>query len=231
MTTTKELTPEQRLTVVKHLATGKAPDVVATITRLDRSTVVDIGSHHGYPHPEKLKRAAEILQNNLDTQRTALPQGTPDTSVRVTRPAASSPSSVTTPDARPTSGPDEIRILLNTAKAHPSKRIQKAADKVFDDLDRLRALIREDEEKNAERRKAEAQKAAARAEVKRLEEQLAAAKAKLRGTTPPAAAATDSGGPTAAEIRLWAADNNVPCPNTGRVPAAVREQYDQAHAA
>lgn len=230
MTATKDITQEQRLTVIKHLASGKAPDVVAAIASLDRSTIIDIGAHHGYPDTDKLKWAADVLQGKLDADRAPEPApARPDTTVHVvTRPAAAAPSER---PAGPLTQPDEIRVLLNTAKAHPSKRIQKAADKVFDDIDRLRALIREDDEKHAARRKAEAQKAAARAEVERLEAQLAAAKAKLRGATPQATTAATAGGPTAAEIRLWAASAGIDCPTVGRVPAAVREQYEKAHAA
>ncbi|MBA9003763.1 Lsr2 family protein [Thermomonospora cellulosilytica] len=35
--------------------------------------------------------------------------------------------------------------------------------------------------------------------------------------------------PTPAEYRAWAAANNIPCPPSGRIPAAVREAYTAAH--
>ncbi|WP_062379570.1 histone-like nucleoid-structuring protein Lsr2 [Demequina pelophila] len=35
-------------------------------------------------------------------------------------------------------------------------------------------------------------------------------------------------GASAATIRLWAAENGVPVPDRGRIPAAVREQYEAA---
>jgi hypothetical protein len=64
-------------------------------------------------------------------------------------------------DERFVGPPDEIRILINTAKGHPSKRIQAQANKVLDAIGRLRDLIAEDEAKHAERRAEDAQKAPA----------------------------------------------------------------------
>lgn len=252
MTDTATITPEQRLTVVKHLAGGKGPDVVATITGLSRGVVIDIGSHHGYPDKEKLSWAADILAKKIadgdapreDPRREERARaGTP---VTPTARPTSAPAAPVTPLTRP----DEIRILLNTAKGHPSKRIQAAADRIFDQVGRLRELIREDDEKNAEKRRAAAAKEAARAEVKRLEQQLADARAKLRGTKPPATTspsrpAGTTGQPstsfvtaedleriglTSKELRAWAGDHNIECSASGRVPRRVLAAYDDAHA-
>jgi hypothetical protein len=145
------------------------------------------------------------------------------------RPASTSPSSVTSPDARPVGPPDEIRILINTAKGHPSKRIQAQANKVLDALGRLRDLIAEDEAKHAARRAEDAQKAAARAEIARLEKQLADAKAKLRGAKPTATTIEVDSSVSSAELRAWAKTKGIDVPAVGRVPAAVREQYAAEH--
>jgi len=206
-----------RLQVVKHLATGKTPDLVATITGLPRATIVDIGGVHGYPDKDKLAWAVDILAKKVD-EESALP-------VRV--PERPTPAPVASMPVKPAAQTDEIRALLNTAKAHPSKRIQAAANRLLDDVAKLRRLIAEDEEKNSERRKAEAEKAAARAEVKKLEAQLVAAKAKLRSPAAPKVPAT--GGVSPKDIRRWAADNGVECTSVGIVPKAVREAYDAAH--
>ena len=178
------VTDERRLTTLKHLAGGKDLDVVATIVALPRETVLDIGSRHGYPDTEKLAWAADIIEKKIRETATTIPEQRP-----APRPAARAPqtagAATSTPTApAPITQPDEIRTLINTAMQHPSKRIQNAAGKVVDDIAKLRTLIREDEEKHAERRKADAARAAARAEVERLEQQLAAAKAKLRGDKP-----------------------------------------------
>ena len=68
-----------------------------------------------------------------------------------------------------------------------------------------------------------AEKAAKRAKVAELTEQLRAAKAALRPTPQPAV------GPSAATIRAWAREQGLTVPNVGRVPAAIREQYQAAH--
>lgn len=191
MTTTSSkatVTDTKRLATLKHLASGKGLDVVATIVGLPKETVLDIGSRHGYPDTEKLAWAADIVEKKIHDGATDLPAGRP--LPKTTGAAPTSPAAAPVPHPahapEPLTRPDEIRVLLNTAKAHPSKRIQAQANRVFDAVDRLRELLREDEEKHAERRKADAAKAAARAEVERLEAQLTAAKAKLRGK--PAAA-------------------------------------------
>lgn len=55
------VTAEQRLTIIKHLAAGKDLDWVAAATKFDRSVVLDIASHHGYPDPAKLAWARDVL--------------------------------------------------------------------------------------------------------------------------------------------------------------------------
>lgn len=49
--------------------------------------------------------------------------------------------------------------------------------------------------------------------------------AELTGSTP----APTPAELTPTEYRAWAAANNVPCPASGRIPAAVREAYTAAH--
>jgi hypothetical protein len=216
---------EKKLTVLKHLASGKTADVVATITRLDRYEVIDLASSHGYPDVDKMTKAVGLLTDRINRDRQSeIPTAQPTRP----QPVAVAPlvAQRTPQSSGPLTPPDEIRALLNTAKDHPSRRIQAAADRAFDQLDRVRALLREDQEKHAEKRAEQARKAAARAEVERLERQLADAKAKLRGT---AAATAQSSGPAASVIRDWARTAGIECPATGKVPRSVREAYDQAH--
>lgn len=184
---TTDVTPQLKLTIIKHLAGGKTAEVVAAIVGIPRDRVVDIASHHGYPDTEKLAWAADILAKNIDDEAKGTITERPDLAPRITRPQTAGAATSTPAAPAPLTKPDELRILLNTAKAHPSKRIQAAADRAFDQLDRIRTLIHEDEEKNADKRRIAAEKAAARAEVEHLEEQLRAARAKLRDktTTPP----------------------------------------------
>lgn len=231
--TTTTFTVQQKLTLIKHLAGGKTAEMVATIMHTTKDAVLDVARNHGYPDKDKLAWAADVMAKNIaegdQPPERRLSQG------EVLRPRGEVVSSPVTP-AAPLTRPDELRVLLNTAKSHPSKRIQAAADRIFDQVARLRALIAEDEEKNAEKRRIAAEKAAARAEVQRLERELAAAKAKLRPkagqetSTPATTSSTeaDADGPTAKEIRAWAKTNDVACPEVGRVPAAVRDAYLEA---
>lgn len=228
-TNKKDVTPQQRIALLKHLVNDKTPEAVATILNITRDQVVEVARHHGYPEKQKMEWAIDILvEKATNAETAAIPAGT---TVRVApaKPTPAAPASAPAAVASLTK-PDEIRILLNTAKGHPSKRIQTAADRVFDQLDKLRALIREDEEKNAEKRRQAAEREKARAEVKRLEEELRAARAKLRGKdAEPSTTDSDDDSPSARQIRAWANENEVDCPATGRVPAAVREAYDAAH--
>lgn len=178
--TTQNVTPEQRLTVLKHLAGGKSLDVVAAIVNLKRETVLDIASHHGYPDRDKLSWAVDVLTKKPDDDQVASIPPAQHTE-RIARPqtpaaAASSPVVAAAGPAQQ----DEIRGLLDSARTHESKRIQRAAERVLEDLKKLRQLLRDDQAKHAERRRAEAAKAKAREEVERLEQQLAEARAKLR---------------------------------------------------
>jgi hypothetical protein len=233
-----EHTTTTRITVLKHLVAGRDLDFVATVARLTRDQVSEIATHHGYPKTESMQRAIEILESkasegsDLTSRPMAAPAPRAETPRPPARPATTSPSSVTNPDARPIGRPDEIRVLLNTAKGHPSKRIQSAANKVIDDIDKLKHLIAEDQEKHAARREAEAERAAAKAEIERLEKQLRDAKAKLRPTKTDSATRTTpaSDGPTAADIRAWARENNIDVPARGVLPQTVKDAYAAAQA-
>lgn len=233
--TSTDLAPTKKVAILKHLAAGKSLDVVATIVHLKRDQVLDIASRHGYPDVDKIAWAVDVLEKKL-ADADALPDRTgekrPDERpVRLANTTPTRPAPTTTPTASTAAPrPDGIQALIATAKSHDSKRIQNAADKVLDGLGRLRTLMHEDEEKHAARRAAAAEKAEARAEVERLQQQLAKARAKLRGNAGPVGVGKASAaGPSAADVRAWAAENDVACPAVGRVPSAVREAYDDAH--
>lgn len=225
MTPTAPLTDVQRVTLLKHLANGKGLDIVATIMHATREVVLAVASNHGYPDREKLAWAADVLEKKIADQERTLPGPRPT-------PPGTRPTPVveTARPPAPVTKPDEIRALLDTAKAHPSKRIQAAGERLDDQVDKLRQLLADDQRKHAEKRSRAAAKERQRAEVKRLEAELKAARSKLRVTTAPKAPASTQEGPSAATVRAWAASAGVDCPGVGRVPAAVREKYDAAHA-
>lgn len=246
-TTTPEVTRTQHIALLRHLANGKSLEVTGSILGLTRDQVFDIARNHGYPDTGKLSWAADVLAEKEDEEaKGSIPPATATTAADLRARPASEPVTA----AASLTKPDEIRVLLNTAKAHPSKRIQSAANKVFDSLDKLTAMLREDQEKNAARRKAEAEKAAAKAEVARLEQQLRDARAKLRGgraTTKPAKPAgtgrpkgtaptglvttadLEAFGVTSKDVRAWAHENDVECPSVGRLPSRVLDAWKAAH--
>lgn len=124
------------------------------------------------------------------------------------------------------------RDVIAEGKAHSAVRVQRAAVKAEVALATLVDLLNATREEEAAKRKAEAEKAAARAEVERLEQQLADAKAKLRGPARVAAVAVvapNQAGASAKEIRAWAEDAGVDCPTVGKVPARVVDAYLAAH--
>lgn len=201
--TITDIAPATKVTVLKHSIAGRDTSFIQTVTRLTPDQIRLIQSSHGYPEHDKMQRAIAIFERQSDGDLvtnqplasggrvigTDTPRAVPTHAVSPA--STSAPAAPPTPQA-PLSRPDEIRVLLNTAKAHPSKRIQTAANKVFDDLDKLKALIKADEDKHAEaralkaqreaeKRRLEQEKAAARAEIERLEAELKAARAKLRG--------------------------------------------------
>lgn len=85
-------------------------------------------------------------------------------------------------------GPHQARPLLEQASGHSSKRVQNLGQRIEKQLDDLRGLIASLADDERRRKTETAAKEKARAEITRLEQQLATAKAALRGkprTSPP----------------------------------------------
>src|SRR5690349_11772238 len=61
------MTPQQRITLLKHVASGKPLDMVATITRLPRESVDSVAADHGYPDLAKVATAVTRLVADADT--------------------------------------------------------------------------------------------------------------------------------------------------------------------
>lgn len=120
-----------------------------------------------------------------------------------------------------------FRDLIEEGKAHSSARVQRAATKAQVALETLSKLLDATRAEEAEKRKREAEEAARKKRITELEQLLAAEKAALRGKR--AAAATvargDTTGPSAKQVRAWAAQHDVDCPATGRVPQRVVDAY------
>lgn len=114
------------------------------------------------------------------------------------------------PGPRPHSNLGTLAVAVNELTRHKDPRVAKAASKCREQLVKLIDAVSDYDEK-----------AEARAEVERLEAQLAEAKAKLR-RTPPSIGQPDV---DSKKVRAWAAENGVDCPRVGRVPQHVVEQY------
>lgn len=116
-----------------------------------------------------------------------------------------------------------LTALLDEAEESSVARHRRKAERIRT----LIAELRTDLECDRERREAEER---AREEVAELEKALAEAKAALRqakgqGKVAPIAVGS---GVSAADLRAWAARNGIACPATGRVPAKVREAFENA---
>lgn len=123
---------------------------------------------------------------------------------------------VTTPThrdtARPHSNLGTLAVAVNELTRHKDPRVAKAASKCREQLVKLIDAVSDYDEK-----------AEARAEVERLEAELAEAKAKLR--RPPSIGQPDV---DSKKVRAWAAENGVDCPKVGRVPQHVVAAYETA---
>lgn len=116
---------------------------------------------------------------------------------------------------------DTYANLIENGKTSTRARTRKKAERVADLLHDLRVIL------NAEAEEDERRTTAA-AEVERLTRELAEAKAALKGSP----LTLDVGGSvTAAELRQWARENGVECPERGPIPEAVRVAYDEAEVA
>lgn len=207
-----------RITVLKHFVAGRDKAFIAAATGMSEDAVMAVATKHGYPRSESMERAIRILEAEIE-------KGSDLTSHEPVRVERAPRQPVTVVEATPAPHVDDTKAFIATAKGHPSKVVQRQADRVLDAIDKLRALIREDEEKHAEKRKAAEEKAAAKAEVERLKKQLEAAKAKLRP-----AKQVPNGNSDAARIRDWAREHSIDVPKAGRIPREVRDQYETAHA-
>jgi len=64
--TTITITPQLKVTMLKHLVAGKNLDFVADVTGLSRDTVLDIVSAHGYPKINSMKWSIDCLIKDAD---------------------------------------------------------------------------------------------------------------------------------------------------------------------
>lgn len=254
--TTATITDQDRLTVLKQLHAGKGMSFVqAANQHIPESSIREIAQSHGHPDKAKLSWAIDIVQKRIsDAAAATIPAAqhtdrpaVPDHAARTSSPApAHRPVPDDVEEERTRRPYDATADLLLKAASSPRVRTQRLGAKISDLLVQLRDAVVQDAKaeraaaearaaKDREKRLAREAKEKAQAEIRRLEQQLAAAKAKLRGTKPRSTTTTaptgDSHGSDAKVIRSWARANGVECPDFGRVPADVREQYNEAQVA
>lgn len=162
--------------------------------------------------------------------------GAPAQTATPSRPvAATAPVPAPVAAAVPTPPPAEpTRDAIGTMLARADDSTSRAAKRTADRIRALIATLREQLEETAEADRVAKERAEEKA---RLAEQIAAARraldeanAKLKalgGKTTRAATAPRAAS-DAAVIRAWARENGVDCPDRGRIPAPVREQYEAA---
>jgi len=120
-----------------------------------------------------------------------------------------------TPTPAPAPAPAPSLSLVAQALRHDSKQIRTAGQRAKEQLNKLQALI-----------DADAGKAAARAEVARLEAQLAEAKRRLKGSVPPTPAASTPE-VSGADVWAWAKKHGYHV-KPGRPPKELIERYREA---
>lgn len=161
------------------------------------------------PKPPAVLRPGRVLDENSPPA--------PPRPARLTPAAA--PSQPATPPRTPatTSGAtvDPVKEKISAALRSENTPIRKAAEKANAALASLDRLLAEWESKEL-----------ARQRVVELEQQLAEAKAALRGSTPGTAKPTASG--EHAQARAWAREQGIPVTAIGRVATDVLEAWRKA---
>ena len=224
--------------VFNLIADGGRLSAIADLTGLPKGEIVRVAREHHYalnvssdrfqPAPRSKPKPQGIVRPQTDAGAAG---DDPDGGRTVASTSDARPAAAPASPVRPT---PVLRDVIAEGKAHSALRVQRAAVKAEVALATLANLLDATREAEAAKRAAEKAKAAARAEVERLEKQLADAKAKLRGPARAAAVAVvapNQAGASAKEIRAWAAANGIDCPATGRVPGAVVDAYAAAQVA
>lgn len=216
--------------VVKMLAAGNDLDyTVAANPHLSRKNVERIATDHGHPSTRLLAEALDDLQHQVNTDKNRIPVTTGPTGTDVAshrqhqlvrkykadRATTPTPTPARTPAMTDTT-PQRETVLDMIARATKitDKKISTLAKKVAGLVTDLDHLVAEYDAK-----------AEARADVQRLEQELAAAreKAGLKKTATKTSTGIDS-----KAVRAWAAANGIDCNPVGRVNADVVAAYQRA---
>lgn len=159
------ITPQLKVTMLKHLVAGHDLDYVTSVTRIPRDTVLDIVSKHGYPNKDRMAWAVDVLiQGGDKIPESQLRTGTPlDPAAAATpaRTAGGRPSNfaLITP-ATIAHVPPATADLLHQAEQSPFIRTQNIGTKISALLGDLTARL--NDEQAAVEAKAQADRESAR---------------------------------------------------------------------
>lgn len=211
------MTQEEK-TALEFIEKGATLDDTTSASDLPAAQVQRIAVNNGYALNVASRRFQPVPQAKQPLAQGGI--------VRRTQPPQSNTITIDTASMTTTMRPAH-RDLIDEGKAHSSARVQRAATKAQVALEQLASLLDATRAEEKAKRAAEAEKAKRLERIAELEKELAAEKAALGRKR--AAAATvargDTTGPSAKEVRAWAAEHGVDCPPSGRVPARVVDAY------
>lgn len=235
-TTASRLSDVEKLTVLKFLAGGRDIEFVAAATKHTVEQVRQVAQSHGYPDPGKLAWARDVVAEAVDKARRTLPTASPTTgraTARAATPAPVKPIPARPTGARPADDVDSLPAerLIALGNKSTRARCRQLADRATRALVALRTELAAEEQRKREAAERAAQEAKVRDEIARLERELAAQRALLTGKPAERVLLTakEAAGVDAKTIRAWAAEHDVDCPKTGRVPRRVVDAYLAAH--
>lgn len=225
-------TNRERLQIVQSLITGLTVEEIAAETENSAIRVRTIAEQHGYPHSETMRRAAVVLRQKCEQERSGVPVV-----------AAPVPAQLT------------IEALLSQADKHSQVKIRTASTAIRTRITKLRSMIAEQAEAEKKRQAEAAAKQAALAKIKELEDEINRVR-KAAGLKPRKGPASDRTGTrsgqtseqhsqnvsaarvkqdewlaergiTFDQVKEWAAKNGRPV-NSSIISWAIREAWDLA---
>jgi hypothetical protein len=211
--------------MLKYALHGTPVRKIATIVDLPVAEVQEALTSNGHPDVPAMSRALDKLtpRSDAESRPTHLPTGGIGAKPTPPRP----PATVTVLPDRPKVVPavPTIDDLLDEAAEHPSPRVVAAGDRVAKAVANLRAVLVEENEKAAEKERVAKERAKLLAKKKEIEKELGKLGHKLADHGPTAMPP----GVTPAQVRQWAAENDIEVGTTGRVAKSVVAQYVAAH--
>lgn len=205
---------------LRMLAAGDSHIDISSATGLSREEIAKLqrdfpGTHTQQPRPpavpQRIGTATPIagVPNLALSRAIESPGVTPPVSLVTSTPAPAAAAATASPLA-----------ILQDARTHSVARVRNLADRIGKQLHELEELIAEHQAAEEARKAAQVAKDKARADIARLEKQLADARAKLRGPAKPSKA-------SAGRERL-ACDH---CPRTFVYPTALAKHRSSSHGA